>query len=116
MGTQVRAASVPVRTVQFAHTAATTALTPIVNSSRVWLPLNTAAQDETNTFIYLGEISGAPKTTGEAWAKGQVLYWDPATGKFTTTAGSLVKCGYALEAAGSADTTGGLMLFDTFAA
>lgn len=115
MGTQVRDASIRVRTIEFAHSAGTTALTPIVNSSRVWLPINTADSGATNAFIYLGEISGAPKTTGEAWAIGQVLYWDPGTGKFTTTAGSLVKCGHALATAGSADTTGGLMLFNTFA-
>lgn len=116
MGTQVRDVSIRVRTVEFAHTAATTALTPIVNSSRTWLPINTADSSATNAFIYYGEISGAPKTTGEAWAVGQVLYWDPATAKFTTTAGALVKCGHALATAASGDTTGGLMIFNTFAA
>lgn len=46
------------------------------------------------------------KTTAEAWTEGQVLYFDPATGKLTTTAGSLKKVALAAAAAAANDATG----------
>lgn len=55
---------------------------------------------------FAGEVGGVhnlPKTTGEAWTEGQILYWDGATGKLTTTAGALkiVGCAMAVTASGA---------------
>jgi predicted RecA/RadA family phage recombinase len=47
-----------------------------------------------------------PKNTGEAWAVGELLYWDTTNNRFTTTVGSNVLAGFAAAAAASADTTG----------
>lgn len=51
-----------------------------------------------------------PKTTAEAWTEGAVLYFDPATGKLTTTAGALKKVALATSAAGAADTNGNAVI------
>ena len=59
------------------------------------------------------DVQAAGKTTGEAWIAGQDLYWDPATSKFTTTAGSLVKRAKATADAASAATTGRVVLLGT---
>jgi predicted RecA/RadA family phage recombinase len=56
------------------------------------------------------------KTTGQAWSKGDKLYWDPATSKFTTVAGALVAYGIAHEAALAADTVGAVRLTDSWLA
>ncbi len=50
------------------------------------------------------------KTTGEAWAQGEPLYWVSGTSKFSTTASGNTKAGYAAKAALSADTTGQILL------
>lgn len=57
-----------------------------------------------------GEFEEAPKTTGQAWVVGDDLYWDPATGKFTNVAGSLILVAEASEPAQSAATTGTVIL------
>lgn len=50
------------------------------------------------------------KNTGETWAIGDRLYWDSGASEFTVTAGSNTLAGYAVEAAGSAATTGKIKL------
>jgi len=50
------------------------------------------------------------KTTSEAWALGEPLYWVSGTGKFSTTKSTNKTAGFAAKAAGSADTTGYLLL------
>lgn len=57
-----------------------------------------------------GEYQKCDKTTGEAWAIGQTLYWDPATKKFTTTAGALKAVAEASAVAGSSATIGDVIL------
>lgn len=42
-----------------------------------------------------------PKTTSQVWAEGDALYFDPATGKLTKTAGSLKKVAIATAVAAS---------------
>ena len=54
-----------------------------------------------------------PKATGQAWAEGDVLYFDPAAGNLTKTAGSLKKVGVAVAAAVAADTFGDVKLIPT---
>jgi predicted RecA/RadA family phage recombinase len=55
-------------------------------------------------------VRGAPKATGQAWAKGQRLYWSTANSNLTTTATGNTLRGFAAEAALSADTTGDIEL------
>jgi predicted RecA/RadA family phage recombinase len=109
-------ASELVRSVGFAHTAATTGHEPIVINSRVWIPLNDKAADERNAFVHRSLVSNAPKATGAAWAVGDALYWDATAKQFTKTTTSNTLCGFAVEARASGDTTSGLIEFDSFAA
>lgn len=51
-----------------------------------------------------------PKTTSEAWAQGQPLYWNASTKAFTTTKGANQRRGTAFAAADAADTTGEVLL------
>jgi hypothetical protein len=103
------------KTLQFAHSAATVAKTPIVSNARAFIPLNTADAGVQNAFWREAEVSGAPKATGEAWSIGDTLYWNATNGNFTKTATSATKCAFALEAALSADAVGGLIAFNSFA-
>jgi predicted RecA/RadA family phage recombinase len=50
------------------------------------------------------------KTTSQAWAQGEALYWVAGTSKFSTSASGNTKAGYAAKAALSADTTGQIVL------
>ncbi len=114
MALQIKSPAAQIKTVQYARAAATTTRLPFVINALTLIPLETADSGVQNTCVYEAEISGAPKTTSQAWAVGETLYFDPATGKFTNVAGALIACGRVLEAAGSADTTGGLIAFRGF--
>lgn len=103
------------KTVQFAHTAATTAKVPIVANAKVFIPFNTADPNILNAFLYSAQISDAPKAAGAAWSIGDSLYWDDTAKNFTKTSASNTLCGYALAPAASADTVSGLIEFATFA-
>lgn len=50
------------------------------------------------------------KTTGEAWAEGQLLYWNNTTRAVTTTAATNLKIGVATAAAIAAATVGNVRL------
>ncbi len=50
------------------------------------------------------------KTAGQAWTLGQQLYWDASTSKFTSTASSHQKAGFAAAIAASAATSGKIKL------
>lgn len=67
-----------------------------------------AAQGETFQGKTTGVYSGAPKTTGQSWSEGSLLYWDGT--KFTTTASTNLPAGCAVASAQSADTTGTVRL------
>lgn len=103
------------KTIQFAHSAATTAKLPIVANAKVFIPLNTADASILNSFFYSALISDAPKAAGAAWSVGDALYWDDTAKNFTKTSSANTLCGYALSAAASADTVSGLIEFNTFA-
>ena len=105
-----------VKDVGFAHSAETKSKEPIVINGHVFIPLNDAAADERNAFVYESELLNAPKATGAAWAVGDLLYWDATAKKFTKTATSNTACGYALQPAGSADAVSPLIAFDSFTA
>lgn len=52
------------------------------------------------------EVIRYGKTTGQAWVVGTTLYYDPATDKLTSVAGSLKVAGFAAEVAASGDLIG----------
>lgn len=52
--------------------------------------------------------------TGAAWAAGDVVYWDDTNKVFTKTSTSNTKCGYAVAAKLSGDTTGRINLSPIF--
>lgn len=109
-------ASELVRSFGHAHSAACTAHEPIVINSRVFIPQNTTEAGERNAFVHKALVTRAPKASGEAWAPGDALYWDATAKAFTKTTTSNTLCGFAVEAKLSADTTSGLIEFDSFAA
>lgn len=111
MGLQIRSPAEQIKTVQFSDSLATTSKLPIVRNGKTFIPLDDADAATPNAYAYECEISGAGKTTGQAWAIGETLYFDPATGLFTKTAGALVACGMVLETRISGDTTTGLVAF-----
>lgn len=115
MSTEIVSPSLRNASTQFAHTAATVRRQPFVNNAKAWLPADTNLADVAGAHYFTAEITGAPKATGEAWVNGSLLYWHPTNLNFTTTSTGATKAGYALEAATSGATTGGLVLFNTFA-
>lgn len=111
MALQIRSPAAQIKKAQYAHASATTAKLPIVVNDGTLIPLDDAGAGAQNSYVYEAEISGAGKTSGQAWAIGQKLYFDPATGLFTTTAGSLKACGSVIDACGASDTVSGLIAF-----
>lgn len=69
-----------------------------------------AAIGQQYTLKLEGEYSDCKKKAAEAWAIGDKLYYDPADGALTKTAGALNFAGYAGEAALAADIIGTLLL------
>lgn len=113
---QLRSISPQIKTLTASLAGATTAKVPTVTNSHVLIPLNTAGGGEQNEFVYESEVSGAAKATGEAWAVGAKIYWSVANSNFTTTVGSNILCGYAIDTALAADTVTPLFAFNAFAA
>jgi len=103
------------KTVQFAHTAATTAKVPVIANALAWIPMNDADADVLNAFYFEAQVSGVAKASGEAWSIGDALYWDATNKCLTRTTTSNTKCAHALAAAASSDTVSGLVFFNTFA-
>lgn len=65
-----------------------------------------AAANGATVYLNRYGVHTLPKATGETWARGDQLYWDPVAKKFTKTSTSNVKWGYAASVTLSADTTG----------
>lgn len=86
-----------IRSDRFAHSAATTAHTPLLINSKLLLPVNTAAANELNEFVREAELSGAACATGEAWSVNAKVYWDNTNSRFTVTASGNTLCGYATQ-------------------
>ena len=99
---------------QFAHTAGTTALTPLLINSKVFIPLNTADANALNSFLVEAQISDYAQAA-VAIAAGDKIYWDDTAKKFTNVSTSNTLCGYALEASASGTGTG-VILFNSNAA
>lgn len=67
--------------------------------------------DEAASFeMRLQGVFNLPKTTGQVWAEGDVLYWDAATSKLTKTAGANRRVAVAAAAALTAATVGSALL------
>lgn len=79
----------------------------------VVLALETVAQTLPFSAQRTGIISGVPKVGSQAWALGQVVYWDNGNARFTTTsAAGLTMCGYthSVVGSGAGETTGDVLL------
>lgn len=68
--------------------------------------------DEGDTFeaAVNGVFAGVPKTTGQAWAEGALVYWNDGGTLFTTSSSGNVLAGCAVVSAQSADTLGTVRL------
>lgn len=104
-----------VKTVGFAHSAATTSKTPVAISGQLFIPLNTKGADEHNAFVYESEVDNVPATAAEVWVPGQPLYWDPATQALTNVAGALTIFGHALQPKAATVAVSPLVAFNSFA-
>ena len=82
---------------------------PVILTDRVLVAPRAIAANTTGSLATSG-VFKLQKTTSQAWTLGQKLYWDGATSKATSVAGSLKVLGYAAAAAGSADTEGLVLL------
>lgn len=91
-----------------AHTAQTSAKTVLLLQGKPVLPLNDAAADAENVFVYRCPAIRVPKASGEAWTPGAKIYWDDTAKNFTTApaAGANTVSGLIAESAESADTEG----------
>lgn len=88
------------------HTAATTAKNFLLINSKVVMPLNTALANAANAYVFRAPKVRVPKTTAQAWAPMNLIYWDDTAKKFTTTATANTLAGRVVEAAASADAEG----------
>ncbi|HZP85859.1 MAG TPA: DUF2190 family protein [Burkholderiales bacterium] len=114
MGLQNRTPSFQIETENLTLAGATTALTPVLQNSRVLIPLNTVGAGAPNAYMTKGYISGAP-TANVAIAALDPCYWDNVAGNFTNVAGGNTRCGNFIDAvAGGAAS--GLIRFNTFQA
>lgn len=64
-----------------------------------------ALTGEPVTISRKGVFGSVPKVTGTAFAIGDPLYWDDGNSRVTTTVGSNLLVGVAVEIAATADTT-----------
>lgn len=111
---ELRSPSNQIRQAAFAATAAAVAKVPFIQNSRVFIPVNDADAGAQSNHVYDSEVSGADKTTGEAWVVGAPIYFNGTTKKFSTTATGATLCGYALAPALAADTATPLFHFYSF--
>lgn len=104
-----------VKTIGFAHTAATTAKVPLLISGKVFIPLNTRKANEHNAFVYESEIDAMKSTAAQAWVPGQPIYLVVATSTLTTADTGNTLFGHALQPKAAAATASPLVAFNSFA-
>lgn len=80
---------------------------PYLIGSMLGIAMSTVAETLDCAFRVTGVIKYT-KAASQAWAVGDLVYWDDANGLFTTTPGNGLFCGFATKvvAGGSTDTTG----------
>lgn len=88
--------------IKLAHTAAVAKGDIILANGRVLVALDDYAANADGIYA-IEALVEAPKAA-VAIAAGATLYWDDTAKNVTTTVGTNTKCGYAIEAALSADT------------
>jgi len=108
MSTEIVGASEDIKSITTAHSASTSALTPLLLNSRVVVPLNDANANADNVFVYKAPRLKVDKNTGEAWTALGLVYWDDSAKNFTTStgSGSNTLAGIIVADAASADTEG----------
>ena len=84
-------------------------LTPVVVGELVGVALAAIAPKEEGSLA-VERVFRLPAKSGEAFAVGQQLYWDPSAKQLTTTASSLKKIGYAFAAKASEGTSAAVKL------
>lgn len=92
--------------IEFPILAAVVTGVPVLYGIKLAIPLRSSTvvgEKVAHRFEGVFEIA---KTTSEAWAVGDPLYWDNTTKKLTTTAGSLKLVAWAAQPAIAAATTG----------
>jgi predicted RecA/RadA family phage recombinase len=82
---------------------------PYLIGSMFVVAVVSAPEGDMAAFRRVGVYS-LPKTTGEAWAVGNPLYFDPATSKLTKTAGALKAVAQAVAVHQNAETVGKAVL------
>jgi predicted RecA/RadA family phage recombinase len=92
-----------------APTGGVTSGDPVLIGALFGVAAFTAAETAEVELVTEGVFT-LPKTTGEAWSVGDVLYWDATGKKLTTTVGSNKRVGFATAAAATADTTGNVRI------
>lgn len=78
--------------------------------SLIGVVVSDAAEGEQFTLMLQGAFTDVPKTTGQAWGVGDMLYFETTGSTLTTTSSSNTWAGYAYAAALSADATGAVLL------
>ena len=84
-------------------------LTPVVVGELVGVALADIAPKEEGSLAVEG-VFRLPAKSGEAFAVGQQLYWDPSAKQLTTTASALKKIGYAFAAKAAEGTAAAVKL------
>lgn len=100
-----------VKTVGFAHTAATVARTPIAIGGKLMIPVNSRDANEHNAFAYETEVDNAA-CQSEAWAVNAPIYFN--AGELTTTAAGGAFFGFALQPKAAGVTTSPLVAFNSY--
>jgi predicted RecA/RadA family phage recombinase len=91
---------------KLAHTAAVAVKEILLLQSKVVMALNASDANAENIYVYRADAIRVPKTAGQAWAPGALIYWDNTAKSFTTTTTSNTLAGYIAAVAASADTEG----------
>ncbi|SHN42251.1 DUF2190 family protein [Chitinophaga sp. CF418] len=98
------------RSIQIVATANVTGGSLQIIGGLVGVAESSVLATELYTLALEGAFTGLPKKTGEAWAVGDMVYFDDATDSLTKTASTNVWVGYAAEAAALADSVGCVLL------
>ncbi len=87
-----------------------------IGDKTIALALNEGVSGDVIPYAISGRWTGVPKVAGTAWGQGDVLDWDASATAFqkdaTLATGDKGNCAIAAEAAGSADTTGTIIMFN----
>lgn len=109
----LRCATSRILTVEHAPAAAAVVGDILLVNGRVLVAYDDLAISEAGQWMIKADEMEVPKAAGEAWAAGDVVYWDDTAKAFTKTATANTKAGYVQEAALTAATLGIIALDNT---